>query len=479
MTERDNAKRLTRRRLLLGSAAATGLALLAACGGSPTATTAPAARATTAPAGGASTAPASGAAASSPAASAGASSAAQPGQTKVVFWSSWGGKNGEALTKLVNDYNASQKEIFVDNQFQGTYDETAQKLAAGIAARQVPDMVSLSEVTWNKFSINKTLQALDDLIKTANLDPKDFVESLINEGTRQGKIWWLPFARSTPLFYYNRTLFKEAGLEDRAPKTWDELRTWGLAIQKLNKPDLTAFAFTTGKNFNAWYFQGNVWQWGGNYSDKNLNITIDQPAAVEAGEWLRKFVHEDKLGFMAPDQSLAFTNGLCAMTLQSTGALGGILTTAKFDVGTGMLPEQKKFGCPTGGAGLALLAAAPDKNKQAAIGFIKFLLKPENVAYWSKQTGYMPATKSAREAAEMQQLFTANPNYKVAVDQLPKTQPQDTARLFVPNGDQTIGTGLEKIIVNNEPAATAFKGVADQLNRDAADIKDQIKDLGL
>jgi sn-glycerol 3-phosphate transport system substrate-binding protein len=383
------------------------------------------------------------------------------------------------VTKLVNDYNASQKEIFVDNQFQGTYDETAQKLAAGIAARQVPDMVSLSEVTWNKFSINRTLQALDDLLKAASVDPKDFVESLINEGTRQGKIWWLPFARSTPLFYYNRTLFKEAGLEDRAPKTWDELRTFGLAIQKLNKPDLKAYAFTNAKNFNAWHFQGNVWQWGGNYSDKNLEITIDQPAAVAAGEWLRKFVHEDKLGYMAPDQSVDFSNGLCAMTQQSTGSLGSILTTAKFDVGTGMLPEQQKFGCPTGGAGLAFLAAAPDKNKQAGMQFIKFLMKPDNVAYWSKQTGYMPATKSARDAAEMQQLFTTNPNYKVAVDQLPKTQPQDTARLFIPNGDQTIGTGLERILVNNEPAGTAFKGVADQLKRDAQDTKDQIKDLGL
>ena len=91
----------------------------------------------------------------------------------------------------------------------------------------------------------------------------------------------------------------------------------------------------------------------------------------------------------------------------------------------------------------------------------------------------MPATKSARDAAEMQQLFQQNPNFKVAVDQLPKTQPQDTARLFIPNGDQTIGTGLERILVNNEPAETVFKAVAEQLKRDAQEVKDQVKDLGL
>ncbi len=456
--------RVTRRKFIFLSGGAAGALALAACGGGSNGGNAGGSS-------GGTTVPQS--------QSTGTGAAVQPGQTRVVFWSSWGGKNGEALTKLVNDFNAAQKDIFVENQFQGTYDETSQKLAAAIAARQVPDMVSLSEVTWNKFSINKTLQSLDDYLKKANFDPKDYVESLINEGTRQGKIWWLPFARSTPLFYYNRTLFKEAGLPDRAPKTWDELRGWGLELQKLNKPDLKAYAFTNAKNFNAWHFQGNVWQWGGNYSDKNLDIKIDQPAAVAAGEWLRKFVHEDKLAYMAPDQSVDFSNGLCAMTQQSTGSLGSILTTAKFDVGTGMLPEQQKFGCPTGGAGLALLAMAPDNRKQAAIEFIKFLMKPENVAFWSKQTGYMPATKSAREAPEMQQQFTSNPNYKVAVDQLPKTQPQDTARLFIPNGDQTIGTGLERILVNNEPAETVFKGVAEQLKRDAQDVKDQVKDIGL
>ncbi len=451
--------RITRRRFIFLSGGAAGALALAACGSSN---------------GGG-----GGNAGVQQPQSTGTAAQAAQGRTRVVFWSSWGGKNGEALTKLVNDFNAAQQGIFIENQFQGTYEETAQKLAAAMAARQVPDMVSLSEVTWNKFSMNKSLQSLDDYFKKVGLDPQDYVESLINEGTRQGKVWWVPFARSTPLFYYNRTLFKEAGLPDRAPKTWNELRDWGKELQKLGKPDLKAYAFTNAKNYNAWHFQGNVWQWNGNYSDKNLDVQIDGPNAVAAGEWLRKFVHEDKLGYMAPDQSVDFTNGVCAMTQQSTGSLGGIATTAKFDVGTGLLPEQEKFGCPTGGAGLGIIAAAPDDRKQAAVEFLKFLARPENVTYWSKQTGYVPVTKSAREAPEMQQYFQQNPNFKVAVDQLPKTQPQDTARLFVPNGDQTIGTGLERILVNNEPAEAVFKGVAEQLKRDAQEVKGQVKDLGL
>jgi sn-glycerol 3-phosphate transport system substrate-binding protein len=466
--------KINRRKFLTASSGAISALVLAACGGIGNTGTATTGTATT---GGSGAPAATTGAGASQAPSAAAVNTA--GRTRVVFWSSWGGKNGEGVQKLVDDFNASQSEIVVENQFQGSYEETAQKLSAAMAARQIPDLVTMSEVTWNRFYINKSIQPLDEYFTKANFDPTDYVEPLIKEGTRQGKIWWIPFARSTPIFYYNRDLFQKAGLPDRGPETWDELREWGAALMKVGGADMKVFAYTTAKNYNAWHFHGNVWQWGGAYSDKELNALIDEPAAVAAGEWVRKFVHEDKMGYMAEDQSTDFINGVCATTTQSTGSLGGIATSAKFQVGTAFLPQNKQFGCPTGGAGLAILAGAPEEQKQAAVEFLKFLAKPENVVYWSKHSGYMPATNSAREAQAMQDYFKENPNYKVAVEQLPKTQAQDTARLIIPNGDQTIGTGLERILVNNEPADKVFADVAAQLERDAQEVKDQLKGVGL
>ena len=469
--------KINRRKFLKASSGALSALALAACGGVGNTGTVPSGT----------TAPAAGGGASAPAAATGAAASAAPsaaaintaGRTRVLFWSSWGGKNGEGVQKLVDDFNASQSEIVVENQFQGSYEETAQKLTAALAARQIPDLVSMSEVTWNRFYLNQTVQPLDEYFTKANFDPKDYVEPLIKEGTRQGKIWWVPFARSTPLFYYNRDLFQKAGLPDRGPKTWDELREWGAELLKVGGQDMKVFAYTTAKGYNAWHFHGNVWQWGGSYSDKELNVLIDEPNAVAAGEWVRKFVHEDKMGYMADDQSVDFINGVAATTSQSTGSLGSIATSAKFQVGTALLPEGKQFGCPTGGAGLAILANAPEEQKQAAVEFLKFLAKPENVVYWSKHSGYMPATNSAREDKAMQDYFKENPNYKVAVEQLPKTQAQDTARLIIPNGDQTIGTGLERILVNNEPADKVFADVAAQLERDSQDVKEQLKSVPL
>ena len=50
----------------------------------------------------------------------------------------------------------------------------------------------------------------------------------------------------------------------------------------------------------------------------------------------------------------------------------------------------------------------------------------------------------------MKTFFESHPNFKTTVDQLPKTRPQDSARELVPNGDEIIGKGLERITANGE-----------------------------
>ncbi len=71
-----------------------------------------------------------------------------------------------------------------------------------------------------------------------------------------------------------------------------------------------------------------------------------------------------------------------------------------------------------------------------------------------------------------------NPNFKTALDQLPKTKFQDSARVFVPNGDQILAKGLERILVNQEAPSTVFKEVADTLTKEAEPVIKARKALG-
>jgi sn-glycerol 3-phosphate transport system substrate-binding protein len=61
---------------------------------------------------------------------------------------------------------------------------------------------------------------------------------------------------------------------------------------------------------------------------------------------------------------------------------------------------------------------------------------------------------------------------------LPLTQPQDSARVFIPNGDQIIGAGLERIVINGEEPQAVFDEVAATLEQEAQPVIEAIAALG-
>lgn len=147
----------------------------------------------------------------------------QTGSTiDITYWGSYEGSNGDAEQEVVKRFNESQQDVKVTYEFQGDYEDTAQKLTAALAARQVPDVALLSDVWWFKFYLSKALAPLDEFMSENDYTTSDVVDSLLVEGNREGQQFWLPFARSTPLFYYNADMFEEAGLTDGPPKTWME-----------------------------------------------------------------------------------------------------------------------------------------------------------------------------------------------------------------------------------------------------------------
>jgi sn-glycerol 3-phosphate transport system substrate-binding protein len=483
---------MTRRNLLGLMAGTAGLALLSACGGQqPAAKPAePAKPAESKPAESkpaqpaaqpaATTAPAKPAEAAKPAVAAkptAAPAVATGSQVKITLWSSFTGVNGDAQQAMVDRFNQSQKDVVVENQFQGSYEETGQKLTAALQARTAPEISILSDVWWFKFYLNKAIIPLDDLLKANNIDKGDYVDAFVNEGTRKGQLMWLPFARSTPLFYYNKDAWKEAGLPDRGPETWAEMKEWAPKLVKKDGANLRryAFAYSGANGYIDWSFQSNVWGWGGAYSDDNFQVKIAEKPAIDAGEFARQSILD---GWALSPQSEAndFRGGIAASMIASTGGLPGHEAAAKFPVGTAFLPKGPvEFGCPTGGAGLGILSSAPKDKQEAAFKYAAFATSPEQTAIWAQATGYMPVRKSAINGAPMKDFYAQKPNFQTAGKQLAMVRPQDVARVFVPNGQQILLKGLDRITVNKEAAETVMKDIAGQLQKECDAVAKQVK----
>jgi sn-glycerol 3-phosphate transport system substrate-binding protein len=395
-------------------------------------------------------------------------------RVRVVFWSSYGGANGKLVDQLVAKFNESQQDVYVEAQFQGSYDDVAQKVAASLIAKQAPDIAVLSDVTWERFFLNEALEPLNGYF-TDGFGPAVFQQKLFGEYVVKGQSWAVPFARSTPILYFNRDAFAKAGLPDRAPRTWSELRSWGPSLARVQSGGRPLRSLALAKVDGDWQFQGNVWQFGGAYSH-GLDVVIDQDGAVAAGEWQRRMVHDDGFAYMASSAMTDFANGLVAMVQDSTGGLKSAMSKAKFKVGAGFVPSEVAAGIATGGGGIGMLRNASAERKRAAAIFLAFLARPENSAWWTTQTGYLPVVDKAREDPALKKLIADEPNYGVAIEQLTNARKQDGIRLYGRNSNVAIYTGLQQIYADNAAPRKVFGAVARRLEAIGDEVRRQYEE---
>ncbi|KAB1657451.1 MULTISPECIES: ABC transporter substrate-binding protein [unclassified Pseudoclavibacter] len=385
---------------------------------------------------------------------------------KITWWSNHPGKSQDIENQLIAKFNEKHPEIQVELVTAGKdYDEVAAKFQAASSGDNIPDLVIASDVWWFRYFINGQLLPLDGVLSQVGTELDDYNATLLGDYKYQDQLWALPYARSTPLFYYNKSAWEQAGLPDRGPATWDEFEEWAPKLNAVSKSG-QALALGKGTSWAAWWFCNMMWGQGGRYSDDwDLKLTSAETEA--AGEYLRKLIHEQKFAAIATEQDTDFGAGAFPCTLSSTGSLGGILKSANFEVGTAFLPDGPQGGgCPTGGTGIGIPAKSTPERQLAAATFLSFITEPDNTALFSAGTGYIPVRTSAIQSDSVQQLLSTKPQFKTAIDQLAqKSRSQDWARVFVPGGDKILTDGIEQIMVNNTAAAEAFGAITPQLQQ--------------
>jgi sn-glycerol 3-phosphate transport system substrate-binding protein len=365
---------------------------------------------------------------------------------QITWWSNNPGSSQAVSQQIIDAFHAAQPDIKVSLVTAGKdYEEIAQKFQTAQTGGTLPDLVVLSDVWWFRYYMLGSIVPLDSLVTTVGIETADYRDQLMADYQYAGGQWAIPWARSTPLFYYNKAHWASAGLPDRAPATWDEFAEWAPRLQSAGTGVQHAFQLPALAGYAGWSFQNNLWGWGGAWSN-DWDVTCDAQPSVAALQFLQDAVYKGGwAGVASTDSANDLSAGAVSATVSSTGSLVGILTAAKFDVGAGPLPGGPVATtpvCPTGGAGLGIPKAIPKENQLAAATFLKFLTSPENTVTFAAATGYMPVRKSA----DVSSLVAKTPQSKVAIDQLAVTRVQDRARVFFPGADQEMGKSCANIL---------------------------------
>lgn len=339
-------------------------------------------------------------------------------KTTITFWYSLGGNAGRVFQEMVAEFNASQDEIFVDAVYTGGYGETAQKVTASLAANTLPDGGVIPAAPLFTGRVGNYL--IDEYLRgPKGLDMDDFYEEFWNYNKYDGCIASLPFNNSTPVLFYNKDILRQAGLEPKAPETWDELVEMAIHLRDWAAQERLRNFVPINMRNQDWMLKGFILQNGGQLMDEDYSAAlINEPEAVEAIEFWVSLVDQGLMPAGLHDRARDhFIAGNQAFLFDSTAGIGTIAQTVEFDFDTAMLPGNKQRAVTLGGAALTMFPSTPERQ-DATWEFLTWLLQPENVAKWTVQTGYVPVRKSVLESPEIQQLFEEQPYYRAAFEQL-------------------------------------------------------------
>ncbi|QBR73197.1 ABC transporter substrate-binding protein [Microbacterium sediminis] len=387
----------------------------------------------------------------------------------ITFWSANPGNSGEVTQEIIDAFTA-ETGIEVELVPTASYEEVAQKFQTAQAGGGLPDVVTLSDVWWFRFYLNDQIIPLGNVLEAADVDTDDYRPVFYGDYTYDGEQWGVPFARSTPLFYYNKQLWEAAGLPDRGPETWEELAEWAPKLAEANggKP---AFEWPEIAGYAGWVAQNVLWGYGGSWSlEDSFEPNTTSEESIAAMQFVQDSVYTDKWAAQAStDSTLSLVAGASAATIASSGSGVGILKALAdagdpFELGAAPLPGgpvATSGVVPTGGTGVSIPAGIEPEKQLAAAMFIGFLTNPENAVKFSGATGYIPVRSSADPSA----LYADNPALEVAVGQADATRSQDWARVFLPGADQELNAAFSDIVTQQADVAETMSTLGDTLEK--------------
>ena len=394
----------------------------------------------------------------------------------ILFWAPFTGNNFEAVQHQFKRFNESQDEIVAIAESQGSYEDLHQKLTAALQSQAVPDIVSFPEMQWLQYYFSGAFASLDDYFDDEwNLDV--YLEPFSEEGKAAGSTYLVPFARSTPIFYYNKEQYRQAGLPEEGPSTWDDLAEFGPELAKIEVDGRPLATVAFGGGDHAWYSQGEIWGFGGAYSD-GFDVTVNDDPVVEMLEFQRKFIHDDGYGFLGQSAAESFTTQVAAGIRASTASLTGLTADSSFEVGCAFIPGQvhTPTEVPTGGAGLAIVRSDSKERQDACAELFRFLAQPEMAAEWHRDTGYIPIVEESLETDIVTDLVDENPNYGVALAQLEHAKTADLTNWLRENINE-IKTRFSTVYGDNAEVKPMLDELAETMQANLDDSRDDLEEV--
>lgn len=365
----------------------------------------------------------------------------------------------DSLAKITKDFMAKNPNITVDLQEQPDYATLQTKINAQTAAGTPPTIAQVYGNWADEFANAKVIVPLDDYAAQSK-DYGNFFDGVKKDlKLSDGKTWMWPFNKSVVVQYFNSTMVPTA------PKTWDE---FAVAAKQATAGNVVGLSIDPGNSSGpaggtAW-FEILAQSFGDPVFADDGTPQFTKDGAVKALDYFKDLKRAGALalGTNYPGQvALGGQTGAFDISTVASYQFNKKAVGDKFSMGVAALPSGPSGAAnQLAGTNIALFDKSTDAQKAAAWKFMQFLTSPEQMAYWSSTTGYLPVSKDTLNQPVFQDYVAKNPWVQDATKQLDSATSLP-AKSWISKASGPLALAIQDAVNNGTDAKEALQKAQD------------------
>ncbi|MBL1419039.1 MAG: extracellular solute-binding protein [Alphaproteobacteria bacterium] len=374
------------------------------------------------------------------------------------------------ITSLINKFNAENSDINVvvtTVEWPG-YDQLTAQLAAG----DPPDIVTMHESVISDYQSRNLLMPMDDIFKSAGIEPSSFTGAGVAGVTKDGKMYGMPFDTWTMLFHINLNLFKQADMLNAdgtpmLPSSPDELLEQARKFKAATGKPYMIQQLANGVAPYTRLFYTFMAQQNSDFFADPMNVKLQSDEARNVVNLFKTIFDEGltTIDMDYPSAVAAFPGGEGGVALNGTWLIGDYVAASEKEGalkdGYTVYPYPQLFATDAsyadGHAWVMPTKERSDENIAATAKFLRFLT--DNDYQWAR-TGHLPGVQAVFDMEDFKNLPHRSNIAKIA--QTGVSLPPAVLRQFAVQ--DIIGEEISSAITGNKSVDDALKDAEYRVN---------------
>jgi ABC-type glycerol-3-phosphate transport system substrate-binding protein len=338
------------------------------------------------------------------------------------------------------------------------FDGMEPKLLTSLATRTAPDIARVDVAFLPKLAIRGALKQLDEY----EVEPvkQELRPVALSSCVVDGKTYGLPDQVNGLCLFYNKELFRQAGLDPEVPPgTWDDFVAYA---EKLTDKEKGVFGF--GMRNSLWWSLPFIYSFGGSILNEDLTrcalteeqaiagfqfkVDLYQEHAVEGGAWRSGGIRDD----------LGFQNRKYAMIFNGPWAVQG-LSQGGIDFGVGLIPEGPS-GHATNVGGNNMVVFATSEHPREAFRLLEFIASKEAQARRANQLGQIPVNRLSDEEIDL----SRHPYLKTFMEQMDYARPRPGIGSY-PEIENAVNPEMQAALDGKKSVREAMESACRKVNK--------------